>query len=80
MELGWAGWRPGPIGDGGRRLGLGEGGGPREEKGEWAWKEGEVGPREGRWGAGRPKAKAQTAGSKTRDGPKLKKEFFSNFN
>jgi hypothetical protein len=45
------------------RLGLGEGGGPREEEGE----------------AGRPKAKAQAAGPKTRDGPKLKKKFLSNF-
>jgi hypothetical protein len=50
--------------------------------GEWAWKEGEVGPREGRWGAGQPKAKAQAqvTGSKIGDGPKLKKKFFSNFN
>jgi hypothetical protein len=57
---------------------------PKGGGGEWAWKEGEVGPREGRWGAGRPKAKAQAqaqvTGLKSRDGPKLKKKFFSNFN
>jgi hypothetical protein len=28
---------------------------------------------------GRPKAKAQAAGPKTGDGPKLKKKFLSNF-
>jgi hypothetical protein len=33
---GWAGRRPRPSGEGGRWLGLGEGGGPREEEGEWA--------------------------------------------
>jgi hypothetical protein len=36
VEAGWAGRRPRPRGEGGRRLGLGEGGGPREEEGEWA--------------------------------------------
>jgi hypothetical protein len=30
-------------------------------------------------GAGRPKAKAHAARPKTRDGPKLKKKFLSNF-
>jgi hypothetical protein len=44
-------------------LGLGEGGGQREEEGE----------------VGRPKAKAQAAGPKTGDGPKLNKKFLSNF-
>jgi hypothetical protein len=63
VEAGWASRRPRPSGEGGRWLGLGEGGGPREEEG----------------GAGRPKAMAQVAGPKTRDGPKLKKKFFSNF-
>jgi hypothetical protein len=48
---------------GGLRLGLGEGGILREEVGE----------------AGRPKAKAQVAGPKTGDGPKLKKKFLLNF-
>jgi hypothetical protein len=33
---GWAGRKPRPGGEGGRWLGLGEGGGPRELKGEWA--------------------------------------------
>jgi hypothetical protein len=33
---GWAGRKPRPGGEGGRWLGLGEGGGPREEEGEWA--------------------------------------------
>jgi hypothetical protein len=80
VEAGWTGRRPRPSGEGGQRLGLGEGGGPREEEGAWAWKEGEVGPSEGRWGAGQPKAKPQAAGLKTGDGPKLKNEFFSNFN
>jgi hypothetical protein len=47
VEAGWAGRRPRPSEEGGRRLGLGEGGSPREEEGEWAWKEGEVGTREG---------------------------------
>jgi hypothetical protein len=63
-------WRFGPAGrprprrgGGGLRLGLGEGGIPREEVGE----------------AGRPKAKAQVAGPKTGDGPKLKKKFILNF-
>jgi hypothetical protein len=37
---------PRPSGEGGWWLGLGEGGGPREREGEWARKEGEVGPRE----------------------------------
>jgi hypothetical protein len=32
----WAGRKPRPGGEGGRWLGLGEGGGPREEEGEWA--------------------------------------------
>jgi hypothetical protein len=32
---GWAGQKPRPDGEGGRWLGLGEGGGPREEEGEW---------------------------------------------
>jgi hypothetical protein len=36
VEAGWAGWRPRPSGEGGRWLGLGEGGSPREEEGEWA--------------------------------------------
>jgi hypothetical protein len=36
VEAGWAGRRPRPSGEGGRRLGLGEGGSPREEEGEWA--------------------------------------------
>jgi hypothetical protein len=36
VEAGWASWRPRPSGEGGRRLGLGEGGGPREEEEEWA--------------------------------------------
>jgi hypothetical protein len=80
VEVGWAGRKPRPGGEGGRLLSLGEGGGPREEEGEWAWNEGEVGPMEGRWGAGLLKAKAQVAGLKIGDGPKLKKEFFSNFN
>jgi hypothetical protein len=50
-------------GGGGLRLGLDEGGGPREVEGE----------------AEQPKAKAQAVGLKTRDGPKLKKKFLSNF-
>jgi hypothetical protein len=33
---GWAGRKPRPGGEQGRWLGLGEGGGPREEDGEWA--------------------------------------------
>jgi hypothetical protein len=36
VEVGWAGRKPRPGGEGGRWLGLGEGGGPREEEGEWA--------------------------------------------
>jgi hypothetical protein len=36
VEVGWAGRRPRPSGEGGRWLGLGERGGPREEEGEWA--------------------------------------------
>jgi hypothetical protein len=36
VEAGWAGRRPRPSGEGDRWLGLGEGGGPREEEGEWA--------------------------------------------
>jgi hypothetical protein len=36
VEAGRAGRRPRPSREGGRRLGLGEGGGPREEEGEWA--------------------------------------------
>jgi hypothetical protein len=36
FEAGWAGRRPRPSGEGGRWLGLGEEGGPREEEGEWA--------------------------------------------
>jgi hypothetical protein len=64
VEAGWASQRPRPSGEGGWRLGLGEKGDPREEEG----------------GAGRPKAKAQVAGPKTGDGPKLKKKFFLNFN
>jgi hypothetical protein len=36
VEAGWAGRRPRPSGEGGRRLGLGEGGDPREEEEEWA--------------------------------------------
>jgi hypothetical protein len=52
VEAGWAGQRPRPNGEGGRWLGLGEGGGPREEEGEWVWKEGDVGTREVRWRAG----------------------------
>jgi hypothetical protein len=35
VEAGWAGRKPRPGGEGGRWLGLGEGGDPREE-GEWA--------------------------------------------
>jgi hypothetical protein len=78
VEAGWAGRRPRPSGEGGRRLGLGEGDGPREEEGEWAGKEGEVGPREGRWGVGRPKAKVQAAGGlglKPQMNSKLRKRF-----
>jgi hypothetical protein len=33
---GWASRKPRPGGEGGRWLGLGEGGGPREEEREWA--------------------------------------------
>jgi hypothetical protein len=36
VEAGWAGRKPTPGGEGGQWLGLGEGGGPREEEGEWA--------------------------------------------
>jgi hypothetical protein len=36
VEAGWAGRKPRPGGEGGQWLGLGEGGGPREEEGEWA--------------------------------------------
>jgi hypothetical protein len=36
VEAGWVGQRPRPSGEGGRRLGLGEGSGPRDEEGEWA--------------------------------------------
>jgi hypothetical protein len=49
------------------------------EAGGWAWEKG-GGPREEEGGAGRLKAKAQVAGPKTGDGPKLKKKFFLNFN
>jgi hypothetical protein len=35
VEAGWAGQKPRPGGEGGRWLGLGEGGSPREEDGEW---------------------------------------------
>jgi hypothetical protein len=64
VEAGWVGQRPRPSGEGGRRLGLGEGGGPREEEG----------------GAGQPKGKAEVTGPKTGDGPKLKRKFLLNFN
>jgi hypothetical protein len=36
VEVSGASRRPRPSGQGRRRLGLGEGGGPREEEGEWA--------------------------------------------
>jgi hypothetical protein len=36
VEAGWASRKPRPGGEGGRWLGLGEGGSPREEEGEWA--------------------------------------------
>jgi hypothetical protein len=35
VEVGWAGRKPRPGVEGSRWLGLGEGGGPREEEGEW---------------------------------------------
>jgi hypothetical protein len=61
--LGWSVGQGPGRGGGGLLLGLGEGGSPREEEGE----------------AGLPKAKAQVAGPKTEDGPKLKKKFLLNF-
>jgi hypothetical protein len=36
VEAGWADRRTRPTGEGGLPLGLREGGGPREEEGEWA--------------------------------------------
>jgi hypothetical protein len=36
VEASWVGRKPRPGREGGRWLGLGEGGGPREEEGEWA--------------------------------------------
>jgi hypothetical protein len=48
VEAGWAGWRPRPSGEGGRRLGLGErrwpkrgggGSGPTEGQGLGGWAE-----------------------------------------
>jgi hypothetical protein len=36
VEAGWVGRKPRPSGEGGWWLGLGEGGGLREEEGEWA--------------------------------------------
>jgi hypothetical protein len=50
----------------------------REREGGGLSRPGGQGPR-GVGGAERLKAKAQAAGPKTRDGPKLRKKFLSNF-
>jgi hypothetical protein len=60
VEAGWAGHRPRPSGEGGRRLGQGEGGGPREEEG----------------GAGRPKVNPRQLGQKLEMGPCSKEILF----
>jgi hypothetical protein len=44
----------------------------------WAWEK-EVAQERRRGEPGQPKAKAQAAGPKTGDGPKLKKKFLLNF-
>jgi hypothetical protein len=64
VEAGWAGLRPSSSGEGDRRLGLGEGGGLREEEGEWAGgrSHGSCGKKEG--GRAEIVARAEIQGSK----------------